>query len=91
MGLSLIQILGAVILGVVLSFAIIATSAPNPVDVEKTVITPVPTPEPVYEDEPEPTPVPDQQDDNNTKFALAVCLLLPLVFLLMWALLILWD
>lgn len=39
------------LVGVVISFAIISTNAPQPVLKPQTVITPVPTPQPVYTEE----------------------------------------
>ena len=57
MGLSPIQIFGAIILGVVISVAFIAgTSINTEIQKEPTVITPVPTPEPVYVTVPTPEP-----------------------------------
>ncbi len=48
--------IGAIIVGLVLSFAIAAITTPHPVEQPVVVITPVPTPQPVYIT-PEPTKI----------------------------------
>lgn len=52
--MSPILFIGAVIIGVILSFAVTAFTSPHPVEQPVVVITPIPTPAPVYIT-PEPT------------------------------------
>ena len=70
-GLTPIQIFGAIIIGAVMSFALVAGTSTTIVTKEPTAITPVPTPAPVYVTETptaEPTPIPIEAIDYSEMY-----------------------